>query len=95
MITVPCPWCGERNSMEFRAVGESKKRPDVNTASPEEWRTYLYTKTNLADWVTETWYHRAGCRRYLTIERHTVTNVIRVSRKPAAQIRLDESSSQK
>ena len=94
MITVPCPWCGERNSMEFRAVGESKKRPDVNTASPEEWRTYLYTKTNLADWVTETWYHRAGCRRYLAIERHTVTNVIRVSRKPAAQVRLDESRGQ-
>ena len=81
--------------MEFRAVGESKKRPDVNTALPEEWRTYLYTKTNLADWVTETWYHRAGCRRYLAIERHTVTNVIRVSRKPAAQVRLDESSGQK
>lgn len=68
--------------MEFRAVGESKRRPDVATAAPEEWRTYLYTKANRADWVTETWYHRAGCRRYFTVERHTVSNEIRASRRP-------------
>lgn len=77
--------------MEFRAVGESKKRPDVSTTSPEEWRRYLYTKSNLADWVTETWYHRAGCRRYFAVERHTVSNDIRASRMPAAQVRLRES----
>lgn len=77
--------------MEFRAVGESKKRPDVSTTNPEEWRRYLYTKSNLADWVTETWYHRAGCLRYFAVERHTVSNDIRASRLPAAQVRLRES----
>ena len=91
MISVPCPWCGDRNSMEFRSGGESNRRPDVATASPEEWRNYLYTKANLADWVTETWYHRAGCRRFFAVERHTVSNEIRTSRPPAAQVRLTEA----
>lgn len=76
--------------MEYRVIGESKKRPDVATSSPKEWRTYLYTKSNLADWVTETWFHRAGCRRYFTAERHTVTNEVRQTRLPSAQIRLNE-----
>ncbi len=88
MILVPCPWCGPRNSQEFRYVGESRARPDVETATTEEWRTYLYTKANPAGWVTETWFHRSGCRRYLTAERHTVTNAIRSSDKPVAQRRL-------
>lgn len=91
MIIVPCPWCGERNSMEFRSIGESKKRPNVNSTSAEEWRDYLYTKSNLAGWVAETWYHRAGCHRYFSVERHTVTNDIRLSRIPGAQIRLAEN----
>ncbi len=30
-----------------------------------------------ADWITETWYCRGGCRRYFTIERNTATNEIR------------------
>ena len=50
-------------------------------ARPEEWRAYLYVKTNAAGWVTETWFHRNGCRRYLTLERHTVTNEIRGARR--------------
>jgi len=88
MILVPCPWCGPRNSQEFRYVGESKARPDPTSATPEEWRAYLYGKSNAADWATETWFHRNGCRRYLAVERHTVTNEIRATAKPAAQRRL-------
>lgn len=78
--------------MEFRPLGESKSRPDVSATTPEQWRDYLYTKSNLADWVTETWYHRAGCRRFFAVERHTITNDIRESRFPAAQLRRTEGS---
>lgn len=88
MILVPCPWCGPRNSQEFRYVGEAKARPDPDSATPEDWRAYLYVRTNAAGWTTETWFHRSGCRRYLSVERHTVTNEIRSSSKPAAQRRL-------
>ena len=27
--------------------------------------------------VTETWYHRAGCRRYVVVERDTSTNEVK------------------
>jgi sarcosine oxidase, subunit delta len=27
--------------------------------------------------VREDWYHGSGCRRYFTVERHTVTNEVR------------------
>lgn len=92
MITIPCPWCGLRNSTDLRYVGESHARPDPNTASPQEWRAYLYERDNPAGWTTETWYCRAGCRRYFTVERHTLSNAIRASRPPRRQVDLEGSS---
>jgi sarcosine oxidase subunit delta len=88
MLLVPCPWCGARGSEEFRFVGDARARPDPATTAPEEWRKYLYVKENQAAWTTETWFHRAGCRRYFVVERHRVTNEIRASRPPAAQQRM-------
>ena len=88
MLLVPCPWCGQRASEEFRFVGDSKARPDPAIATPEEWRTYLYVKANEAGWTTESWFHRAGCRRYFVVERHRVTTEIRAARPPAAQQRM-------
>ncbi len=78
MILVPCPWCGPRNSAEFRYVGESTPRPGPG-ATPQQWRRYLYVRANPRGWVTENWYHRAGCRRYLSVQRHTETNETRAA----------------
>jgi sarcosine oxidase subunit delta len=77
MILVPCPYCGPRNASEFRWVGAVKARPHPATTTPAEWRAYLYIQTNPAGWMRETWFHRAGCRRYVTLERDTVRNVFR------------------
>ncbi len=77
MILLPCPHCGPRNADEFRHVGELVPRPDPATSAPEQWRAYLYLRRNPAGWVAETWLHRAGCRKFLTVERHTVTNEVR------------------
>ena len=79
MIVVPCPSCGPRNSSALRNAGEVVPRPDPDTATLTEWRSYLYLRENPASWVTETWYCRNGCRRYFTIERNTATNEIRES----------------
>ena len=87
MILLPCPYCGPRSASEFRYVGELSARPDPNATSVEEWRTFLYTRLNPAGWTTETWFHRAGCRQHFVVERHTVTNEVRASRLPAAQLR--------
>lgn len=77
MLVIICPNCGPRNSDEFTYQGEVRSRPDVNDTNPGEWRRYLYMRANKADWVSERWFHVSGCRRYLMLERHTVTNEIR------------------
>ncbi len=77
MILIPCPHCGPRNASEFAWKGEHRPRPDPARASPAEWRSYLYHRANPCGWTTEVWFHRAGCRRYVTVERHTLTNEVR------------------
>lgn len=76
MLLIVCPHCGPRNDAEFAYQGEVVARPPVDT-DPETWRRYLYTKQNVSDWQTERWFHTAGCRRFLEVERHTTTNEIR------------------
>jgi heterotetrameric sarcosine oxidase delta subunit len=80
VILLECPHCGPRDASEFRHAGERRTRPDPNATTPHQWREYLYLRDNPAGWVTETWAHRAGCRRYLAVERHTVTNEVRAVR---------------
>lgn len=77
MLLIACPHCGPRNSDEFVFNGEVRPRPDVKTTTPAEWRRYLYMRENLSGWVRERWFHVSGCRRFLMVERHTVTNEIR------------------
>jgi heterotetrameric sarcosine oxidase delta subunit len=77
MILLPCPWCGPRDASEFGHVGQTPPRPDPRTASSAEWRGYLYLRPNIRGWVAETWYHRMGCRKFITVERHTDTNQTR------------------
>ena len=77
MFRIPCPHCGLRNVSEFRHVGEHRTRPDPLTVTPVQWREYLYQQSNRADWTVESWYHTSGCRRFLSLERHTVTNETR------------------
>jgi len=77
MILLPCPWCGPRDASEFGHVGEPAPRPDPRTATPGQWRAYLYLCLINDRAVTETWYHRMGCRRFIKVERHTDTNETR------------------
>lgn len=74
MILIRCPWCGPRGSVEFHYGGETRPRPDPASVTPQEWRAYLYFPVNPRGVVTETWYHRMGCRRYFTVRRDTATN---------------------
>ena len=86
MLLVPCPHCGPRNAADMRYVGESHPRPDPNAADPGEWREYLYLEDNPAGWLRETWYCRAGCRRYFVLERHTGSNEFREPPTPGDKI---------
>jgi heterotetrameric sarcosine oxidase delta subunit len=77
MLLIICPHCGPRNSDEFTYIGEPSSRPDVGDTSPEDWRRYLYMRSNRNDWVRERWFHVSGCRRFLKLERQTASNEIR------------------
>lgn len=79
MILLPCPWCGPRNAEEFHHAGEARQRPEAARVPITAWRRYLYETENRCGWVTEQWFHRAGCRRYITVERHTQTNEVRAA----------------
>jgi len=74
MMLIRCPWCGPRGAGEFHYVGELKPRPDTASATPGDWRDYLYFPANPCGPVTETWYHRMGCRRFFNLERDTASN---------------------
>ena len=76
MMVLPCPWCGPRNVTEFRYGGEAGQRPPPDAATEQQWRRYLYFHSNPMGLVTETWYHRAGCRCYFQVRRDTATNQV-------------------
>lgn len=79
MMLLPCPECGPRNVSEFRYVGEVAARPDPATTTVREWRMYLHYRKNIFGWRPENWYHRAGCRQYVRMERNTATNEVRTT----------------
>lgn len=84
MLLVPCPYCGPRNASEFRSHGERTARPAGPDPDPAAWRAYLYLRENTAGWTSELWYHGIGCRRFLIVDRHTLTNEIRSVRPAGA-----------
>lgn len=85
MILIRCPWCGPRDAAEFHYSGETRPRPDAASATPLEWRDYLYFPANPRGPVTETWYHRMGCRKFFAVERDTDTNQSRPLRGSALE----------
>ena len=88
MLLITCPWCGERDEVEFHCAGESHiVRPGPPEAvSDEEWGNYLYQRINPKGVHFERWVHRFGCRRWFNVARSTVTHQI------LAVYRMDESA---
>jgi len=76
VLLLRCPHCGPRNSSEFHYAGEIGARPDPRSVEPARWREYLYTRRNPCGPTTERWFHRAGCRRFVTVLRDTLTNEV-------------------
>ena len=77
-MRIPCPFCGERNAEEFAVLGEAAPpRPDP--AAPdalERFHAYVHLRDNPSGPHTEHWYHAAGCRRWLVVERDTRTHAV-------------------
>jgi heterotetrameric sarcosine oxidase delta subunit len=75
-LMITCPNCGERPYTEFWCSGEV---PDgghgIATDIEADYRR-VWLRRNVAGDQPERWFHHAGCRRWTTVTRHTVTNEI-------------------
>jgi heterotetrameric sarcosine oxidase delta subunit len=77
VLRICCPWCGVRDEVEFRYRGDaSVSRPGAH-APMAAYASYVYERQNVSGWHREWWLHMAGCRKLLTVTRHTVTHEIR------------------
>lgn len=79
MLSIPCPWCGDREETEFRYGGEAGVAYPADPSGVDDvaWSEYLFVRANPKGWFRERWVHAAGCRQWFTVHRHTVTYEIR------------------
>ena len=75
-IVLTCPNCGTRGVEEF-VYGELPVVPDEITDANERDVDFAFMRANPRGWNRERWFHVFGCRRWFTVERHTVTNEVR------------------
>lgn len=75
---IPCPFCGERDIQEFSYRGDAAPaRPDpLDPQAAEQFFDYVYIRDNPAGPIAEHWYHAAGCRRWLIVDRDTRSHEI-------------------
>ena len=80
MLQLDCPWCGERDEVEFSYGGEAgiAYPPDPAALSDEEWAQWLFFRDNPKGAFPERWVHTHGCRRWFSVVRDTVTNEVHV-----------------
>ncbi len=77
MLLISCPFCGPRSEDEFAFGGDATLDTQKEDSSTELFADKLFLRANPKGWHKELWTHRYGCRRWLIIERHTVTHQIR------------------
>lgn len=76
MLLITCPWCGQRDELEFSYGGEAHLvRPEpTDHATAKEWAEYLFMRTNPKGFHKERWQHTGGCRAWFNAIRDTRTN---------------------
>jgi heterotetrameric sarcosine oxidase delta subunit len=78
-VLIPCPWCGDREDIEFVYGGPADVAyPAVPEAADDPtWARFLFFRPNPKGPLAERWVHSAGCRRWFNLVRDTVTHNIR------------------
>ncbi|MES2782158.1 MAG: sarcosine oxidase subunit delta [Pseudomonadota bacterium] len=85
MMQFTCPYCGPRAQAEFiyeRTV-DSVVALD---ASSKEAMEILFTRTNPRGVDAEIWRHTYGCRAWMVVTRHRVTNEIHAIRATGPEV---------
>jgi sarcosine oxidase subunit delta len=78
MLLIPCPWCGERDEIEFSYGGQADVPypADPSELSDEAWAEFVFIRDNPRGLFAERWVHTQGCRRWFDLVRNTVTHEI-------------------
>ena len=84
MLLIRCPWCGQRDEVEFRYGGAAHVAypDDPDALSDAEWSRFLFYRPNTYGRFEERWMHAAGCRRWFNVVRDTATHAIAGSYLP-------------
>jgi sarcosine oxidase subunit delta len=73
---ISCPHCGSRSKEEFSIRGDASLTRPAPDAGSETWYDYVYLRNNPKGRHSEYWHHSSGCRRWLVVERDTVTHAV-------------------
>ena len=76
MLLITCPWCGPRDETEFKYGGQAGVPcpPEPEALDDREWGRFIFFRDNPKGPFAERWVHSAGCRRWFTAVRDTVTH---------------------
>lgn len=72
-MRLDCPCCGPRMGEEFTYLGDARMMD-----RPADGATFdhVFLRDNPAGRLRELWFHEAGCRAWLVVERDTVSHEI-------------------
>jgi heterotetrameric sarcosine oxidase delta subunit len=76
MLWIECPTCGRRPVEEYRFGGELRGVAETITDPIARDVDYVWMRDNIEGVTTERWFHAAGCRRWLTLRRDTMTDTV-------------------
>lgn len=85
MLLIPCPHCGPRDEAEFIYGGDATVRRPDHGAPDAAWMDYVFLRDNPRGVHREVWWHSLGCRRWLMVERDTLTHKILGAAEPEAR----------
>ncbi|KEO59851.1 MULTISPECIES: sarcosine oxidase subunit delta [Thalassospira] len=77
MLLIHCPYCDETlPELEFTYGGEAHIARPANPAdkTDDEWRDFLFIRTNVKGPHFERWRHAHGCGRFFNAVRDTVSD---------------------
>lgn len=75
-MQIPCPFCGTRDLREFTYMGDASRRVPTLDADFDTWAEYVWARKNPRGQHQEHWQHTHGCRRFMCLERDTLTHEI-------------------
>lgn len=75
MQLITCPWCGDREEIEFHYGGQAHVAypADPDALSDEQWAQFVFFRDNPKGPFAERWNHSTGCRRWFNAVRDTRT----------------------